>query len=110
VKALGLDLWPVREEIAASCVTAVKVPEGLEDEQIRGTMRERYGVMISPGYGDLYGKLFRLGHMGMAAHPTALAAQLAILERSLKDLGHPVELGAGVGAAMAALEGWDDSA
>jgi pyridoxamine--pyruvate transaminase len=109
VKALGLELWPVREEIAASCVTAVKVPEGLNDEQIRGTMRERYGVMISPGYGDLFGKLFRLGHMGMAAHPTTLASQLAILERSLKDLGHPVQLGTGVGAAMAALEGWDDS-
>jgi pyridoxamine--pyruvate transaminase len=109
VKALGFELWPVREEIAASCVTAVKVPNGLNDEQIRGTMRERYGVMISPGYGDLFGKLFRLGHMGMAAHPTTLASQLAILERSLKDLGHPVQLGAGVGAAMEALEGWDDS-
>ena len=65
--------------------------------------------MISPGYGDLFGKLFRLGHMGPAAHPTTLAAQLAILERSLADCGHPVQFGAGVGAAMAALEGWDDS-
>ena len=108
VKALGLELWPVREEIAASCVTAVKMPEGLTDEQIRGTMRNRYGVMISPGYGDLNGKLFRLGHMGMAAHPTMLASQLAILERSLKDVGYPVQLGAGVGAAMDAIEGWDD--
>ncbi|MGD9714695.1 MAG: alanine--glyoxylate aminotransferase family protein [Thermomicrobiales bacterium] len=108
VKALGLELWPVREEIAASCVTAVKMPEGLTDEQIRGTMRNRYGVMISPGYGDLNGKLFRLGHMGMAAHPTMLASQLAIFERSLKDIGYPVQLGAGVGAAMDAIEGWDD--
>jgi pyridoxamine--pyruvate transaminase len=110
VKALGLELWPVREEIAAGCVTAVKMPEGLTDDQIRGTMRHRYGVMISPGYGDLNGKLFRLGHMGMAAHPTMLASQLAILERSLKDIGYPVQLGAGVGAAMDAIEGWDDAA
>jgi pyridoxamine---pyruvate transaminase len=108
VKALGFELWPEREEIAASCVTAVKMPEGLTDEQVRGTMRERYGVMISPGYGELHGQLFRLGHMGMSAHPTSLAAQLAILERSLADVGHPVDLGAGVGAAMAALEGWND--
>jgi pyridoxamine--pyruvate transaminase len=108
VKALGLELWPVREEIAASCVTAVKMPDGLTDEQIRGTMRNRYGVMISPGYGDLHGKLIRLGHMGMAAHPTMLASQLAIFERSLKDVGYPVQLGAGVGAAMEAIEGWDD--
>jgi pyridoxamine---pyruvate transaminase len=111
VKALGFELWPAREEIAATCVTAVKMPDGLSDEQIRGTMRHRYGVMISPGYGELQGKLFRLGHMGPSqAHPTTLAAQLAVFERSLADLGFPVQLGAGVGAAMAAITNWDDSA
>jgi pyridoxamine--pyruvate transaminase len=109
VKALGLELWPVREEIAAACVTAVRLPEGVKDQDLRGTMRHRYGVMISPGYGELNGKLFRLGHMGPAqAHPTVLAAQLAILERSLANLGYPLQLGAGVGAAMAALGDWND--
>lgn len=106
VRALGLTVWAAREEIAAPCVTAVAMPDGIDDGVLRGTMRERYGVMISGGYGELAGKLFRLGHMGLAAHPTHLAAQLAVLERTLADLGHPVELGAGVGAAMAALEGW----
>jgi len=111
VRALGLELWPAREAIAAACVTAVRVPDGLDEGKLRGTMRERYGVTISPGYGELMGKLFRLGHMGPAqAHPTTLAAQLAVLERSLADLGQPVEFGAGVGAAMAALDGWDDAA
>ena len=33
-----------------------------------------------------------------------LAAQLAAFERALKDCGYPVQLGAGVGAAMAALD------
>jgi pyridoxamine--pyruvate transaminase len=106
VKALGLKLWAAREEIAGAAVTGVTVPEGIPDSQLRGHMRERYGVMISGGYGELAGRLFRLGHMAGAAHPTYLAAQLAILERSLADLGRPVKLGAGVGAAMAALEGW----
>lgn len=106
VRALGLKLWAAREAIAAPCVTGVVMPDGIEDEALRGLMRERYGVMISGGYGDLAGKLFRLGHMGPAAHPTFLAAQLGVLERALADLGHPVDFGAGVGAAMAALEGW----
>lgn len=106
VKALGLELWPARESIAGTAVTGVKMPEGIEDTALRGRMRETYGVMISGGYGDLAGKLFRLGHMGMAAHPTHLAAQLAVLERSLLDLGRPTKLGQGVGAAMAALESW----
>ncbi len=108
VTALGLDLWAASDDIAAPCVTAVTMPAGVTDAMIRGTMRDRYGVMISPGYGELNGKLFRLGHMGMAAHPTMLASQLAILERSLADIGYPVTFGAGVGAAMAALAGWDD--
>lgn len=107
VRALGLQLWPAREAIAGNAVTAVHIPEGITDKQLRGHMRERYGVMISGGYGELAGKLFRLGHMGKAAHPTYLAAQLAILERTLADLGRPVDFGAGVGAAMAALDGWD---
>lgn len=107
IKALGLELWAAREEIAAPCCTAVTMPEGLTDKDVRGIMRERYGVMISGGYGELSGKLFRLGHMGKAAHPTYLAAQLAMLERTLADLGHPVAFGAGVGAAMAALGYWE---
>ena len=111
VRALGLDLWPARDEIAAACVTAVTVPDGLDEALLGKTMRHRYGVMISPGYGSLQGKLFRLAHMGPAqVHPTTLAAQLAVLERSLVDIGHPVPLGAGVGAAMAALGNWNDEA
>ncbi|MCL4303010.1 MAG: alanine--glyoxylate aminotransferase family protein [Anaerolineae bacterium] len=106
VKALGLELWAAREEIAGVAVTGVKMPAGIEDTQLRNHMRNRYGVMISGGYGELAGQLFRLGHMGKAAHPAYLAAQLAMLERSLADLGRPAEFGAGVGAAMAALEGW----
>jgi pyridoxamine---pyruvate transaminase len=111
VRALGLHLWPVREEIAATCVTAVKMPEGLTDAAIRDPMRHKFGVMISPGYGPLHGKLVRLGHMGPAqAHPTVLAAQLAVFERVLKDAGLPITLGTGVGAAMESLADWDDAA
>lgn len=111
VQALGLELWAAREEIAAACVTAVKTPAGLDEAKMRDIMRRKYGVMISPGYGALMGKLFRLGHMGPAqAHPTTLAAQFAILERALADCGWPVQLGAGVGAAMATLGEWSDEA
>ncbi len=106
VKALGLELWAAREEIAGAAVTGVKLPQGVEDESLRGLLRERYGIMISGGYGELAGQLFRLGHMGLAAHPAYLAAELAMLERALLDLGFGVTLGQGVGAAMAELDDW----
>lgn len=110
VRALGLSLWPESDAIAGAACTAVATPAGVSAESLRETMRCRYGVMIAGGYGDLTGKLFRLGHMGPAAHPALVAAQVGILERTLLDLGMQVELGHGVGAALAAFTGWDDSA
>jgi pyridoxamine--pyruvate transaminase len=108
VEAMGLELWAAREEIAGPVVTGVVAPPGIEDKTLRGHLRERYGITISGGYGELSGKLFRLGHMGVAAHPAYLSAQLAMLARTLKDLGHPVELGAGVGAALESLAAWKE--
>ncbi len=109
VSALGLDLWAETPEIATSCCTAVAIPDGLDDAAIRGTLRSKYGVMIAGGYGELSGKLFRLGHMGSSAHPVPVTAQIAMLERTLADLGWTVTLGAGVGAALESFAGWNDA-
>lgn len=109
VRALGLELWAETDDIATSCCTAVKVPDGIDDAALRNHMRSRYGVMISGGYGSISGKLFRLGHMGITAHPTTIIAQIGVLERSLADLGHDVRLGTGVGAALAEFANWDDA-
>lgn len=109
VRALALDLWAVSDDIATACCTAVSMPAGIDDAQLRNTMRNKYGVMISGGYGDVAGKLFRLGHMGLSAHPTSVIAQLGVLERALADLGHDVKLGAGVAAALAEFANWDDA-
>lgn len=109
VRALGLELWAESEEISSSCCTAVTMPEGLDDASLRNTMRNKYGVMISGGYGDVAGKLFRLGHMGLSAHPTSVIAQIGVLERSLVDIGHEVKLGEGVAAALVEFANWDDA-
>jgi pyridoxamine--pyruvate transaminase len=109
VTAMGLDLWAESELIATACCTAVRTPEGVSAEDIISTLRSRYGVMISGGYGDLSGKLFRLGHMGVSAHPTLAIAQLGLIELALTDLGMALPRGAGVAAALEALAGWDDS-
>ena len=38
--------------------------------------------------------------MGKMAHPVYVAGALAMLEKSLVDIGYPVKLGSGVGAAL----------
>jgi pyridoxamine--pyruvate transaminase len=99
VRAMGLELWPRSDEVAAACVTAIAVPEGLTDVQVRAHCRERYGVMISGGQGA--GNLVRIGHMGTSARGLHPVVGLAALGRTLADLGAQVEIGAGVEAALA---------
>jgi pyridoxamine---pyruvate transaminase len=101
IRAMGLELWPRSDEIAAACVTAVAVPEGLTDVQVRAHCRERYGVMISGGQGA--GNLVRIGHMATSARGLYPVVGLAGLGRTLADLGVQVEIGAGVDAALAEL-------
>ena len=105
IKAMGLELWASSEDIAADCVTAVKVPEGLIEQQIVGTMRRDQRVTISGGLGDLIGKLFRIGHMGKMAQVLDVVVALAALEKTLACLGRRVPPGAGVSAALATWVG-----
>jgi pyridoxamine--pyruvate transaminase len=100
---MGLRLWPRSEDIAAACVTAVAVPDGLDDETVRSHVRERYGVMLSGGQGA--GNLVRIGHMGPTASGLNPVVGLMALGRSLVDLGARVHVGAGVEAALALLAG-----
>jgi pyridoxamine---pyruvate transaminase len=101
IRAMGLELWPRSDEIAAACVTAVALPEGLTDVQVRAHCRERYGVMISGGQGA--GNLVRIGHMATSARGLYPVIGLAALGRTLADLGVQVEIGAGVDAALVEL-------
>jgi pyridoxamine---pyruvate transaminase len=100
-RAMGLELWPRSDEIAAACVTAIAVPNGLTDLQVRAHCRERYGVMISSGQGA--GNLVRIGHMGASARSLHPVVGLAALGQTLLDLGAQVEIGTGVEAALAEL-------
>ena len=65
VTNLGLSLFPRLNEVSAysNTVTAIKVPEWLDDAHLRGGMRER-GVMVAGGQGRLKGKIFRIATMG----------------------------------------------
>lgn len=100
VAAMGLDLWPASGGIMATCVTAAKVPEGIDADEIIRLMRERYGVVISGSLRELAGKVIRIGHMGHMAEPVFVQLALSALEQSLRDLGYPVELGRAAGAAL----------
>lgn len=101
VRALGLDLWPRSDDIAADCVSAIAVPNGLTDTQVRAHCRERYGVMISSGQGA--GNLVRVGHMATSARGLYPVLGLTAVGQTFLDLGARVDVGAGVEAALAEI-------
>lgn len=103
VGALGLELWPRSEAYAANCVTAVRTPSGISVADLLTHVRERYGVMLSGGYGELKDKVVRLGHMGPASRSLYPLVAVAAFGRGLADLGVSVDLGAGAAAVMDVL-------
>lgn len=103
IEGMGLQLWPKSRGISSNSVTAVAVPTGINDKELRSLMAEKYQVLINGSLDELEGKVIRIGHMGYNAKALNIVATLAALECSLKDMGYPIELGTGVGAAQAAL-------
>ena len=96
IKALGLELFP-DERVSSTTVTAVKLPEGVTDAELRGTMRNKYHVELAGGQDHLKGKIFRIGHMGNITH-RELITTFSALEMTLRELGFDVEMGEGVAA------------
>jgi len=101
IKAMGLKLWACREAIASPTVTAIALPDGLTDVEVRRHARERYGVMLSGSQGA--GNLIRIGHMGPSTRSLYPIVGLLALGRTCADLGVPVQIGVGIEAAMDAL-------
>jgi aspartate aminotransferase-like enzyme len=98
VRALDLELFGAEDE-AANVVTAIKLPEGIDGGKVPKTMRDKYGVTIAGGQNQLKGKIARIAHTGYFG-PFDILTTLAALEMTLAELGHQVELGAGVAAAQ----------
>src|SRR4029077_3757705 len=90
-KAMGLELFSPDEERSA-VETAIRAPDGVDSTEIVNELRDRFGITIANGQGDLKGKIFRIGHIGwfdIFDITTALAA----VELVLSDAGAQIERG-----------------
>jgi aspartate aminotransferase-like enzyme len=65
-------------------------------------VRDRFGITIANGQGELKGKIFRLGHIGWF-DVFDITTQIAAVELVLADLGADVERGVAVTAALEAF-------
>jgi serine---pyruvate transaminase len=100
-KAMGLELFSPDEDRSA-VVTAILTPEGIDAIELRLTLRDRYGVTVAGGHGDLKDRLFRIGHIGYY-DVFDITSALAAVELALVDAGADIERGAGVARALEAF-------
>jgi aspartate aminotransferase-like enzyme len=100
VKAMGLELFSPDDD-GSAIVTAVRAPDGVDSGELVLALRERYGVTLAPGQGDLKGKIFRIGHIGYY-DVFDITTALGALELALVDVGADVERGVAVTRALEA--------
>ena len=101
MKAMGLPLFAA-EGCGSPAITAV-APEGIDAEQLRKAVKEKFDILLAGGQDHLKGQVFRIGHLGYVCDRDVLTA-VAAIESTLQSLGlHKGSMGAGVAAASAAL-------
>ena len=101
MKAMGLPLYAA-EGYGSPAITAV-APDGIDAEQLRKAVKERFDILLAGGQDHLKGKVFRIGHLGFVCDRDVLTA-VAAIESTLHSLGlHKTTMGAGVAATAAAL-------
>ncbi len=95
-EAIGLEIFP---EIgcASNTVSAFRYPKGVRDGEFRPRLRDEHGVLVAGGQGEIKGKVFRLGHMGICSF-SDLVASFAAIEAVLTKSGHPLERGSSLRA------------
>jgi len=101
VKAMGLELFSPDEDRAA-VVTAIRMPSDVDGQAVVLSMRERSGVTIIGGQGELRGKIVRIGHIGYVDVFDVTTA-LAALEVAMVEAGADIERSAAVTAALEAF-------
>jgi aspartate aminotransferase-like enzyme len=102
-KAMGLELFSPDDDSSA-VVTAIRAPDGIDSGDVVLALRDRHGITIANGQGDLKGQIFRIGHIGWF-DVFDITTALAAVELSLAELGADVERGVATARALEVYEG-----
>jgi len=101
MKAIGLPLYAA-EGHGSPSITAVAT-EGIDAEDLRKKVKQRFDILLAGGQDQLKGKVFRIGHLGFVCDRDVLTA-VAAIEATLQDLGLAAgTVGAGLAAAATEL-------
>jgi aspartate aminotransferase-like enzyme len=99
-KAMGLELFSPDEDRSA-IVTAILTPKGVDARELVLALRDRFGITVAGGHGELGSRMFRIGHIGYY-DVLDITTALTAVEALLVERGADIERGAAVARALEA--------
>jgi alanine-glyoxylate transaminase/serine-glyoxylate transaminase/serine-pyruvate transaminase len=80
IQKIGLEP-AVAESIRAPMINAVRIPDGVDDAEVRRRLYDEFDIEIGAGLGPLKGKVWRVGLMGHGARSESVERLMAALRR-----------------------------
>jgi alanine-glyoxylate transaminase/serine-glyoxylate transaminase/serine-pyruvate transaminase len=100
IEAMGMGLLVKNPADRLPTVTAVMIPNGIDDVKVRNQLLEEFNIEIAGGFGPVKGKIWRVGLMGYCSQKPFVLLFLSAMEKVLQDQGCRMPAGAGVAAAI----------
>ena len=98
VRGWGLELVCLEPREYSNAVTAVLLPDGINEAAFRQVVLKEYDLSLGAGLSKLAGRVFRIGHLG-SFNDLMLCGTLCGVEMGLAKFGVPHRKG-GVAAAL----------
>ncbi|MEO2201634.1 MAG: alanine--glyoxylate aminotransferase family protein [Nitrosopumilus sp.] len=102
LSALGLTPF-AKEEDRSISIVALNYLDGLEDKIFRGTLADKFKVLVAGGFGNLKGKVFRVGCMGEVS-PYHVMRTISAISSTLTMMGYDTDARAGLKTAEEKLK------
>jgi aspartate aminotransferase-like enzyme len=102
LSAIGLKPF-AKEEDRSISIVALNYLEGLQDKIFRDTLAQKFKVLVAGGFGDLKGKVFRVGCMGEVS-PYHVMRTISAISSTLAMMGYETDAKAGLKTAEEKLK------
>ena len=102
LSAIGLTPF-AKEEDRSISIVALNYLDGLEDKIFRSTLADKFKVLVAGGFGNLKGKVFRVGCMGEVS-PYHVMRTISAISSTLAMMGYETDAAAGLKTAEEKLK------
>jgi aspartate aminotransferase-like enzyme len=85
----GLELYP--KDHYSNTATAILLPNGINFNNLFEIIKNEHNILIAGSYGEIQGKVFRIGHMGHICDKEKLSITLKALQEALNSLGYKLK-------------------